>query len=226
MTTALIGDYPDDAALARVRTRVETPDARRTMRAAAPSRLLRVAMPVFAAAAVLTIGITVAVLRPWASDAPVELPVGSPSTDVGSPSESTVDIWVTPLREPYVLEDLYGPRWGRVHWGVDLVAAEGTPIYAVHDGVVELSYHEENGYGIHAQIDHGNGVMAWYGHMSEIYVATGQTVVAGQFIGRVGSTGRAAGPHLHLEIRVNGGYWDTVAFMRQHGVDLEAGAST
>lgn len=137
------------------------------------------------------------------------------SVDVNAP-----DVWYLPLRGNYTMSSQFGPRWGRVHWGVDLAAATGTPIYAVHDGVVRYGGYEGAGYGNFAQIDHGNGVNIWYAHMSERYVVTGQHVTAGQMIGRVGSTGRSTGPHLHFEVRVNGGYYDSERFMREHGVDL------
>ncbi len=137
------------------------------------------------------------------------------SVDVNVP-----DVWYLPLKGSYTLSSQFGPRWGRVHWGVDLAAAQGTPIYAVHDGVVQYAGYESAGYGNFAQIDHGEGVDIWYAHMTERYVVTGQHVTAGQLIGRVGSTGRSTGPHLHFEVRLHGGYYDSEKFMREHGVDL------
>ena len=61
----------------------------------------------------------------------------------------------------------------------------------------------QNGYGQLVVIDHGGGLTTRYGHLSHIDVAQGQTVARGEFIGRVGSTGRSTGPHLHYEIRIN-----------------------
>ena len=59
-------------------------------------------------------------------------------------------------------------------------------------------------YGIHAKIQHANGVETLYAHCSELYITEGQYVAQGELIGAVGSTGRSTGPHLHLEIRANG----------------------
>jgi murein DD-endopeptidase MepM/ murein hydrolase activator NlpD len=131
-------------------------------------------------------------------------------------------VWLLPIRDRYTISSEFGWRAsaGRPHWGTDLAAAYGTPIYAVHDGVVQYGGYEGSGYGIFAQIDHGSGVDIFYAHMSERYVVTGQHVRAGQLIGRVGSSGRSTGNHLHFEVRVHGGFYEAETFMREHGVDL------
>jgi murein DD-endopeptidase MepM/ murein hydrolase activator NlpD len=129
------------------------------------------------------------------------------------------DVWYLPLRYPYQITSLFGPRWGRIHWGTDLAAPTGTPIYAVHDGVVYDSSFE-SGYGLHVSIDHGDGVKIVYAHASELLVGNGRHVRAGDMIARVGSTGNSTGPHLHFEIHVHDGFYDAVKFMREHGVDL------
>ncbi|MEO6882521.1 MAG: peptidoglycan DD-metalloendopeptidase family protein [Bacteroidia bacterium] len=90
------------------------------------------------------------------------------------------------------------------HTGVDLVAHEGTPIYASGDGVVEPLASTEDGYGNHVVIDHGYGYESLYGHMSKIIVQPGQKVKRGEVIGYVGSTGLSTGPHLHYEVIKNG----------------------
>lgn len=89
------------------------------------------------------------------------------------------------------------------HTGLDIAAAKGTPIKAIADGTVifaELS----GAYGYLVKIDHGNGVESWYAHTSKMYVSAGQKVKAGEIIAAVGSTGNSTGPHLHLEIRIDG----------------------
>ncbi len=90
-----------------------------------------------------------------------------------------------------------------MHTGMDFRANVGDPIYATAAGtVVKAGW--DGGYGQMVEIDHGDGLATRYGHMSQIGVRVGQRVRAGQVIGRVGSTGRSTGPHLHYETRVNG----------------------
>lgn len=89
------------------------------------------------------------------------------------------------------------------HTGLDIAAPIGTPIKAVADGTVTFASYN-GAYGNLVKIDHGNGVETWYAHTSKMYVKPGQTVVAGEEIAAVGSTGNSTGPHLHLEIRING----------------------
>jgi murein DD-endopeptidase MepM/ murein hydrolase activator NlpD len=78
------------------------------------------------------------------------------------------------------------------------------------------------GYGDAVEIDHGHGLVTVYGHMSEILVAEGQEVALGDPIGRLGSTGRSTGPHLHYEVRVDGEPVDPERFIRA-GAGMEAG---
>ena len=89
------------------------------------------------------------------------------------------------------------------HTGLDIAATTGTPIKVMADGVVtNASY--SGSYGNLVKVDHGNGVETWYAHTSKMYVKKGQEVKAGDIIAEVGSTGNSTGPHLHLEIRLNG----------------------
>ena len=89
------------------------------------------------------------------------------------------------------------------HTGLDISAKTGTDIKVVAAGTV-ISAKYEGSYGNLVKIDHGNGVETWYAHTSKMYVKAGQKVEAGDVIAAVGSTGNSTGPHLHLEIRVNG----------------------
>ena len=90
-----------------------------------------------------------------------------------------------------------------MHTGVDFAAPVGTPIFAAAGGVVEAAdRHPE--YGNLVRIDHGNGLSTWYAHTSRFLVKAGDIVRKGQQIALVGATGRATGPHLHFEVRVNG----------------------
>jgi murein DD-endopeptidase MepM/ murein hydrolase activator NlpD len=90
-----------------------------------------------------------------------------------------------------------------MHTGVDLRAALGESVGASMAGtVVFAGYH--GGYGNIVVVDHGRGLLTFYGHLSEIQATLGQRVLAGQTVGLAGSTGRSTGPHLHYEVRVNG----------------------
>ena len=91
----------------------------------------------------------------------------------------------------------------RVHTGVDMSAAEGTPIKAGAAGVVAWAG-PRGGYGNAVIIDHGNQFATLYGHASAVKVSVGQTVKAGQVVALAGSTGMATGPHLHFEVRILG----------------------
>jgi murein DD-endopeptidase MepM/ murein hydrolase activator NlpD len=132
------------------------------------------------------------------------------------------DVWLLPIRDQYHVTSRFDIRWldgAERHWGIDLAAAPGTPIYAVHAGTVTVSRSWGN-YGLGIEIDHGDGVTTRYGHASALLVTVGQQVQAGQLIARVGSTGRSTGPHLHFEVRVYGGFYDPAQWMKEHGVDL------
>ena len=104
-----------------------------------------------------------------------------------------------------VISSRYGDREDRSsgHGGLDIAAPSGTPIYACGEGTI-IQAGVYGGYGNLVIIDHGNGVQTYYGHCSKIYVSKGQTVSSGEKIAAVGSTGDSTGPHLHLEIRING----------------------
>lgn len=108
----------------------------------------------------------------------------------------------------------YGWRWGRIHGGIDIAAPVGTPILAAASGVIEYATWNDGGYGNMIDIRHADGTITRYAHMNELYVKEGQTVSQGQTIGAMGSTGFSTGPHLHFEIRPNGGSSvDPMAFL-------------
>ena len=94
-----------------------------------------------------------------------------------------------------------GRHWTTRHTGLDFKAPRGTPVYAVHDGtVVKLAWHKA--YGRMVILEVAPGVTVWYCHLSAVTVALGPVKV-GQQLGRIGSSGNAFGPHLHLEVRVD-----------------------
>ncbi len=90
-----------------------------------------------------------------------------------------------------------------IHTGVDVATSSGTPITTIAPGTVTYAAYKGS-YGNLIIVDHGNGVQSYYAHCSAIYVSAGQTIGAGTTVGAVGSTGNSTGPHLHLEIRING----------------------
>jgi murein DD-endopeptidase MepM/ murein hydrolase activator NlpD len=98
-------------------------------------------------------------------------------------------------------------RQWKQHNGVDFAAPTGTPVRAVGDGVVEFAG-QQSGYGNIVQIKHSKDRATVYAHLSRIDVAVGQRVDQGQYIGAVGSTGWATGPHLHFEFKVAGVHQD------------------
>lgn len=130
------------------------------------------------------------------------------------------DVWLLPL-PAYTYSSAYGWRWGRMHSGIDLAAPHGSPIHAMHAGTVVLSGWYA-GYGYAVVIDHGNGVESLYGHSSELLVSEGEEVQAGDRIALVGNTGYSFGPHLHLEVHVDGAPQEPVAWLEQRDVDIMA----
>ena len=89
------------------------------------------------------------------------------------------------------------------HTGLDIAAPTGTKIKACAGGTVTFSGYKGS-YGYMVVVNHGNGVETYYGHCSKLYVKAGQQVKQGDVIAAVGNTGNSTGPHLHLEIRLNG----------------------
>src|SRR6266496_3293464 len=96
----------------------------------------------------------------------------------------------------------FGGSGYEFHSGQDIEAAWGAPVIAGASGKITF-VGWQNGYGQLVVIDHGGGLTTRYGHLSHIDVSLDDTVARGQFIARVGSTGRSTGPHLHYEVRIN-----------------------
>ncbi|RTL82820.1 MAG: M23 family metallopeptidase [Hyphomicrobiales bacterium] len=124
-----------------------------------------------------------------------------------------------PLSGPLQMTSTFGyradPFLGRpaLHSGVDLRDDYGAPVRATAAGVVAFAG-PQGGYGNLVEIDHGGGVSTRYGHLSAIDVGPGQPVAPGAAIGRVGSTGRSTGPHLHYEVRMDGEAVDPARFLK------------
>jgi len=130
---------------------------------------------------------------------------------------------VVPVRRPVMGEMELGSGFGMridpfirapaMHTGVDLRADAGDPVRATAEGTVTVAGWN-GGYGKMVEIDHGHGLATRYGHLSAIDVRIGQRVRVGQILGKVGSTGRSTGPHLHYETRVDGEAVDPQKFLR------------
>ena len=162
--------------------------------------------------------------------------VGGPFESVGSASfKAMFDSWKKldqlqdgviavpsdkPVRADVVMMSAFGVRSdpfnhrAAVHPGIDLSGAYGTPIYATADGTVLRAGWNSGGYGNLVEIDHGRGITTRYGHMSAILVNAGQHVTRGEQIGRMGSTGRSTGNHLHYEVRIDGRAVNPIPFMK------------
>ncbi|MDX6409868.1 MAG: hypothetical protein QOE13_2939 [Gaiellaceae bacterium] len=106
----------------------------------------------------------------------------------------------------------FGYRWGRLHAGIDIGVAEGTPIHAAAAGTVVLASWN-GGYGNYTCIDHGGGMATCYAHQSSYAVSSGARVSQGQVIGYVGNTGHSFGAHLHFEVRINGNPVDPLGYL-------------
>jgi murein DD-endopeptidase MepM/ murein hydrolase activator NlpD len=136
------------------------------------------------------------------------------------PMRAAAGNWVNPNPTAQVTS-CFGPRWGRMHEGVDLAGQAGTPIVAAGAGVVVRAGAAE-GYGNAVLIDHGDGYLTHYGHLATITVRVGQRVAAGEQIGTEGSTGHSTGPHLHFEVH-QGSYPHAIEptrWLHEHGVDI------
>jgi murein DD-endopeptidase MepM/ murein hydrolase activator NlpD len=106
----------------------------------------------------------------------------------------------------------FGYRWGRMHEGIDIAVAEGTPIRAAKGGTVIMASYN-GGYGNYTCVDHGSGLSTCYAHQSGFVAAAGQSVDQGQIIGYSGNTGSSTGPHLHFEVRINGAAQDPMGYL-------------
>jgi len=111
-----------------------------------------------------------------------------------------------------VLTSGFGWRWGRMHEGIDLAVASGTPVVASAAGTVIVAGWL-GGYGNLVVVDHGNGVSTAYGHNTSVTVGVGQSVAQGQLIAYSGNTGHSTGPHLHFEVRINGSPVDPLGYL-------------
>lgn len=129
---------------------------------------------------------------------------GSVGAYGGTNSASGVNIGIY-LSKPTTgtITSRFGVRATGMHTGMDIANYQGTNIYAAAAGTVKFTGWY-GGYGNLVILTHGNGVDTYYGHCNTILVTAGQQVSQGQLIAKMGNTGNSSGPHLHLEVRVNG----------------------
>ena len=109
----------------------------------------------------------------------------------------------------------FGPRWGRLHAGIDISAGEGTPIHAADSGRVVLMQGTgaSGGYGNYTCVQHTATMSTCYAHQSRFGTSVGASVGQGQVIGYVGNTGNSFGAHLHFEVRINGAPIDPLGYL-------------
>jgi murein DD-endopeptidase MepM/ murein hydrolase activator NlpD len=105
----------------------------------------------------------------------------------------------------------FGPRWGRMHEGIDIGVPSGTPIRAAKSGTIVLAS-AYGGYGNYTCIDHGGGLSSCYAHQSR-FARTSGSISQGSILGYVGCTGHCFGDHLHFEVRINGSATDPLGYL-------------
>lgn len=127
---------------------------------------------------------------------------------------------ITPLNtEKYWVSSPFGYRSDpfteakKFHSGIDLAAKRGTPVHATAKGTVIYAQMSYGGYGNLIKIDHGDGIITKYAHLQTILVKKGDVVERGQVVGKVGTTGRSTGSHLHYEININGKAINPIRYM-------------
>jgi lipoprotein NlpD len=141
---------------------------------------------------------------------PLESPMRLP--DALDPHESAETGLIWPLNG--VINSTFGPRGASFHDGIDISAPEGTPIFAIERG--EVIYSDQlRGYGNIVIIRHSGDMMSVYAHNQVNLVRVGEQIDRGAVIGKVGSTGRVTGPHLHFEIRKNNAVRDPLRYLPQ-----------
>ena len=134
----------------------------------------------------------------------------------GAPASNAT--WRTPV-SGYTLTSAFGNRlhpvlgYYRMHNGIDMACAQGTPIYATRAGKVTAASYQAGGAGYYVSINHLDGFSSIYMHMTHFVVSAGQSVSQGQLIGYVGSTGISTGPHLHFGISYAGSYVNPLAYI-------------
>ncbi len=158
-----------------------------------------------------------------AGSGPFETAVLQAERDLGERDSLRKIVAAMPLRRPMASDNGLSSTFGyrsdpftrglALHTGIDLRGEYGAPARATAAGTVTQADYA-GGYGNMVEVDHGHGLVTRYAHLSAITVVPGQSVAAGQMVGRVGSTGRSTGTHLHYETRIDGEPVDPQRFLR------------
>lgn len=111
--------------------------------------------------------------------------------------------YVSPISKKKVVTSRYGWRWGRAHKGIDIDLVTGDSLFAMFDGVIRFADYS-SGHGRTVVVRHFNGLETVYAHLSRYGVKENDTVVAGSYLGKGGTSGNARGSHLHLEMNYKG----------------------
>jgi len=148
------------------------------------------------------------------TDAPSATADPAPAATAGSKA------WVKPITASYVFTSGFAWRWGRMHNGQDIAVPTGTPVRALSTGTVIFAGWQPS-YGYKVEIEYWDGTVSYYGHNSRVLVRKGQQVAPGQVVAMSGNTGNSTGPHLHLEIRPDGGNpVSPIPWLARHGVKM------
>jgi murein DD-endopeptidase MepM/ murein hydrolase activator NlpD len=146
--------------------------------------------------------------RKAAAEAQARLALGDRTPPANTPPSARGLVWPSSGS----VTSRFGPRWGRLHAGIDIANAVGTPVVAANTGrVVHAGWY--GGYGNAVIIDHGGGFSTVYAHLSSIGTSLGAAVTRGQSIGQMGNTGNSTGPHLHFETRIGGVAYDPARYL-------------
>lgn len=150
-------------------------------------------------------------------DAILELENKLAQQNIYTGSGATGDmIWPLPYSDVYV-SSRFKFRWGKQHNGIDTCrwsGTEGADVVAVKSGTIETAnWGWGGGYGNYVVVNHGDGVLTYYAHLSNITVSVGQTVQQGQVIGHAGNTGYSFGAHLHFGLMINGSWVDPLNYL-------------
>lgn len=116
----------------------------------------------------------------------------------------------------------YGPRWGRMHRGLDLPLTPGDTVHSSFNGIVRYAEFNTGGYGNCVVVRNFNGIETLHAHLSKILVTPGELVHSGDFLGLGGTTGRSSGPHLHFETRYKGKSFDPLKVFNKQTFNIKS----